>query len=435
MPSYYPRCRVLIRALFETFDGGEGAVVETFDVIPRDVTIERNTAREADTFSLELDYKDFPFDPRAVRSILVAVHMGQREDGDPLKRLGLTRETGSFVGYVDEPRTTLTATGEIVSFSGRDYTGIFLDYTWPDGEPIDITRPLELVLSGILQAVPGAEELAFEFSAGAATGARSILSKVVGRTKWTPRGDKDDAWTVITDLVGSIGLIAVVELDRLIIKAPAEFGDQQPAFVYGRNVERLEFIRKLNEVRTEQIRVTCWDEQAGELREATYPQKAVVVRKRIAPKSGKATPVLAPIRTFSVSGSFGEDDLLKVARRIYEDGAREQFEGTLETKDLLDLEGTYALTRLGNGDQLTVKLGNDSRASIVGLPVSEGARILTEGPDRVDPRVALALARSIKRADQLQSKFYVKTARHTWGREKGYGLVTTFINYVGAGHG
>ena len=81
MGTFYPRCRVIFRVLFETFDGGTGDEVQAYDAIPVRCEVERNTFREADVVTMDLDYKDFPFDPRTVRSILVAVHMGQRLDG------------------------------------------------------------------------------------------------------------------------------------------------------------------------------------------------------------------------------------------------------------------------------------------------------------------------------------------------------------------
>lgn len=437
MGTFYPRCRALLRVLFETFDGGTGDEVFAVDVIPRSAEIERNTFREADTFSMQLDYKDFPFDPRTIRSVLIAIHMGQRLDAEPLKRLGLGRSSRAFIGYVDVPRTTFSDAGEVVAFTGRDYTGIFLDYTWPQKEPINITRPLTLVLGGILQAVPGAEELEFEFSDGAESARFAILSGIVGRTKWTPKGDKDDAWTVISDLLAELGLLPVIELDRLIVKAPGEFSDQHPVFVYGRDIAKLEISRKFNEVRTQQIEVTTWDEQAGETRSAKWPEQQLVIGKKVAPKSGKATPIVAPITTYTVSGSHTQADLLAIAKRVYEDGAREQFEGSLETMEVLgqDASGNVlSITRLGNGDSITVKLGTDAHASITGLTVEEGARVLSDGPDRMDPRVALALARSLRLSDRLQSTFYVKTARHEFGRDTGYKASIDFINFVGVGH-
>lgn len=427
--TYYPRARAVLVVLLEDFDGGEGSSTHKIDTIPRSVSVKNNTALQADTFELELDYKDFPLDPRTVRSVKVAIFMADIQDPTTEGRI-LSRGSRKFIGYVDEPQTRLEEAGEVVRFTGRDYTGIFLDSTWKAGTRIEITRPLGLVLGRVVAEVPGAEGINIEFSEKAAEARFLVLSTLINRTKWSPKGKKDSAWQVIVDLVGLIGLIAVIELDTLKIVAPGEFVDLQPVFLYGQNVTRLTFKRKMNETHTKQIRIVAWDDAANERRETTYPTEPVVLSKKIAP-SGKVTTDTAPVLTFNVSGAYTVQELKSMAARIYDQAAREQIEGELETGEMEDLENSIKLTRLSNGDAITVQLSNQDRSSIAGLSISESVEVLTSGINPLRRSVAEALATSFHRARRLATTFYVKTATHTWSREEGYKLSVVFINFVG----
>ena len=238
MPSrrYHPRCRVVLRVLLEDFAGGQSEDLHTFDVVPRSSDVTRNTHRQADRFALELDYRDFPIDPRTLRSVLVAVYLG--DVGATEYELALQdRSRLAFLGYADEPETTLGGNGETVRLEGRDYTSLFLDHKWTSTS-IDIARGLQQVVEEIAAAVPGAEDMRIVFDPGTAA---TDLSTVLWRTIFAT-SPGDDAWTVLVDLCGRAGLIPVVDLDRLRIVSPGTFGSAEAVFVYGHNVERLTYV-------------------------------------------------------------------------------------------------------------------------------------------------------------------------------------------------
>lgn len=424
MATYFPRARVLLSVLLEELDGGEGEQTHTFEVHPSSVEVVNDHYRSADQVKLEVDYRDFPLDPRSFRSILVTVHMG--DAGGASQQLPLTRDTLRFVGFIDEPETELSADGERVRMDGRDYTALLLDYRWP-GTAIEINRRLDDVVIDLVHAVPGAEGIEIEF-AQSSDGVN--LSELMGRTLYAPH-DGDDAWTVLVDLCGRAGLLPVFRQDVLYIENARQFQARSTRFVYGKNIARLAFRRRFNEVRSSQISIRCWDESAREVREARYPASPVIKRKRISTQ-GKVSVDTEPLATFQVSGAYSQSDLEDIAQSIYEERARDQFQGELETKELVDLDGED-LAALANGDTLSVRLGREDLASISSMSTSEAVTWLSDGPAGMRREVAEALVDSWRRAEAQSSSFYVKRATHHWDREQGYKLSVQFINYVGAG--
>ncbi len=420
---FYPRCRVAIQVLMEDFEGGASSEVLRFEVVPRMVEVVRNDHRTADQVRIELDYRDCPIDPRTVRSMLVGV--GMADTKSPLVDVRLDDpDSLAFVGYIDVPECALTGEGETVKLEGRDYTALFLDYPWRDGA-VDIAQPLERVLAAILAIVPGAADIPVSWLASA----QSLdLSTIVGRTQWTPRAG-DDAWTLLVDLLGVAGLLPTIVRDTLEIRSATDFGARLVSFTYGSNLSRLSFKRNQNEMRTRQVRVTCWNEAQRAASEAIYPSEPVVVRKRLT-ASGQVKTEAAPLITYTVSGAYTQAQLDDVARGIYEEAAREQVEGAMETRDLVDLDGAI-LPILGNGDALHVQLGKTGdQSSIQGMSETEALAFLTSGPRAMQAEVAAVLVASWTRAQSLAATFYLRRVTHRWSRSDGYAMTAEFINYV-----
>lgn len=420
--TYYPRCRVVLELLLEDFADGASSELHHVDLVPRSVLVRRNSHREADTFRVELDYRDFPFDPRALRQVRVAVSLGHVSGPD--SELG--EEDLVCLGLVDEPESQLSEGGERVQLEGRDFTGLLLDHTW-GGAALDVQRPLSAVVDSLLEATPGAAGLLREYTNGADA---LVLADILGRTKWAPASEQDDAWTVLADLVAVAGLYPVVELDTLHIRKAGQYQRRSVSMRYGANLSRLTFRRRFNGHQTRQVRVVSWDEVAGESRAATWPREPVVLRQKIG-ADGRVSTDKAPVIDYFVTGSYGTDELELVAESIYEEAARQQVQGSLETHDLTDLEGAEDLSKVANGDQVVVRLGKAFTSSVEHLRHHEAVDALTRGSDAMIPSVAEALVTAMELAESEAVAFYIERATHRWSREDGYSLEATFINFVG----
>lgn len=423
MRAYYPRCKAVLTILLY---GQDDLVV--IEAVPRSAEWTCNTMREADTARIEFDYKDLPVDPRAVRSILVLLFCG--DVGDPNGELSTnSREDAVFIGYADEPETSLEESGERVSLSCRDYTSLFLDFKW-GAAAVDIAQPLEWVVEDFLKVVPGVQDLTVFFDGGSDT---VRLDTLTGKKIFTPQDD-DDAWTVLVGVCQLAGLIPTFRKDALWILAPGDVKVSNAGFLYGENLSRLTFKRKFNEGRTGQVRLVCWDETAREHREATYPTSPIIVSKKVS-TSGKVRETAAPITVYNVSGAYSTDELLVRAERLYTESAREEVEGELETHELVDLSGEANLAKLSNGDSIEVVLGTSILADIANLSEPQAVELLVNGPARLSERAAYALVSSWRQSQNYAARFYVKTATHSWSREEGYRLTVGFINYITGGVG
>lgn len=426
--TYYPRAAVTLTVILE----GE-TTVRSYAVIPRSVEVERNDHRHADTATIEIDFINFPLDPRAVRSILVEVFFGDIKD-PALTAVPTSLSWRRFIGYVDEPETTLEDAADIVRMKCRDYTSLFLDARW-SGKAIDISGPLVDVLETFLLATPGASTLPVVFDA--AGSADLVLATMIGRTKFAAQA-KDDTWTVLVDLLGKAGLIPVVVLDELRIKSATDITMGSARFSYGKNVSRVVRLRKFNETATQQIQVVSWDAAARAARVGTYPLAAITTRRKVS-TSGKVSTETAPILAFYVAGSYSEAELGTIAQAIYNEVGREQFEGTMETAEMVDSDGE-AVLGLSNGDQIIVTLGDRADPSFYRMSDGEAVAFLSGSSDGavgpaepMDVTVAEALIAVNRRIDDTaRGSYYVKSARHRWDHEQGYTLEVKFINFVGA---
>jgi len=428
-PTYsYPRCKVALTVLDEDWDAGT-AVTHTIMVTPREVEWERNDARTADTARIVLDYKDFPMDPRIVRSCQVRILCGNAPTWDG----ALTEADAVWFGFLDAPESARDETGATVTLECRDNTALFIDHIWQDGL-IDISKGLGDVIAGIVALVPSADGLTVGYSVGVNA---AVLATKAGKTKFAPQKN-DNAWTVITELCDIVGLVPVVQMDMLLILNSDDFGvdratflasdvltPQTAAFVYGENLSRLVLRRSFKQARQRQIEVRCWDPAKGVATIARYPVAAIVTSKKVS-AAGKVTTEQAPILPYFVTGSHTPSDLAALAENIWKQAAREEIEVTATTKEMNP--------QLGNGARVTVTVSPSLVTDVAGLSPGEALAKLTTGPRALAPDVAQAFVSGAQTAGNLAVDFYARNIKHKWSREQGYSCEMTLINYLGGTH-
>ena len=333
--TYRPRCMVTLDVLLQ--DVG----VASYKVIPRSASVVRNGLRVADTVSVELDYLDLSFDPRAIRDCKIDVFMGDvANPAEPA--LPQSDAYRIFTGYLDQPEASLSAAGELVRLKGRDFTSLLLDKEWTDGS-IRIDRPLPMIVDEIVSGTPAAE-VSVEWDS---SNVDVVISKLVGRTRFSPK-QNDDRWTVLSEICGLVGLAPTFDLDVLKIVSPdlvaaSSTSGTTAAFLYGGNVSELTYTRKLNSTAQHQVQVICWNETTRSTRTSVFPKTPIVLRQRRPTKGGKTVTDDAPIKTFHVRGSYTQADLDSRTERLFKESALSELEGRLETRDLADLHDVVDL--------------------------------------------------------------------------------------------
>lgn len=165
-----------------TFGGDKLTVC--IDRIPKRGSFVLPHPRQAGTFSMVLDYRDLPIDPRLVRALGVEIHLGVTSARDYAADMGgakdpsgrarsllrtrsglLDPRTGNpaprsqtllFYGSADSWVVDHDDTGSWVTIEGRDLRGIFLDGKPPINvlDKIDLTRPIHRVIADLIATIP-----------------------------------------------------------------------------------------------------------------------------------------------------------------------------------------------------------------------------------------------------------------------------------------
>lgn len=443
---YRPRCLVAISCLFDDQVPASPGQFATFTAIPRSCDVRRNSARQADECTVELDYRDFPLDPRLIKDMLISVHIDDvLNDNVPLVPSRLTLR---FVGRVDEPSVDLGPSMQTVKLTARDFTGIWLNSKWPlaarppgappntDAKPtletppgmtlgalVDVMARIGVPALGIppitpLVPVVFTDPLAAALDVHARTGKLSFVTE-----------DDDSAWDVLSALCERFGLVPVFELDILTIRTATFASARSALLIYGQNVESLKFSRNLRLKKQKQVKIVAWNPILGIELDAAYPP----IEQLTTQLSEKGTPTTKVEQViYHVEGPYIGPELGLLAQQVWTETVQSEVVGELETKEMADLLLGDSLLSLANGDILICKLGTEDLASIASMSTSQALAFLIDPtkPGAVDPATALALVKAWQAAQQLSITFYITETAHKWDRTTGYQLTVRFRDFV-----
>ena len=286
MSVYYPQTAVRLLVVWETYDITQVTTraererldeqsirnPATIDIIAKSVNVDINDYTQADTFSLIIDYDQFPFDPRAMRSVQVTIAMENIPSGERIqlrKYNPRTEVDGNlvFIGFADIQEIAFDDASREVFLEGRDYMGLLLDTS---RVLIDKKNAAGLVVGSKIAQKP-------KFTGKLITTAFTSLLReqrafnglnVEARLGSDPipkiNGDANNVagtsyWHIIEKYVAREGLIAYMDLDKLVITNPRNLfaGSEQRLvqMVYGINLSRLSFNRYIGRQKTFNIRV------------------------------------------------------------------------------------------------------------------------------------------------------------------------------------
>jgi len=449
---FYPRHVLRIAAVLETFDGSPTTLDRAVEwqVIPRSAKLERNDVHTADRLTVVVDFREFPFDPRLVRAASVTYYAGNTRGGD----LALDATTMRFLGVVDTPETYLSEDSSTVTFDCRDYTAILLGQRATPAMAVRLDRSLREVLVELLATLPGEmgalltpviqgpDGAAIEWPniLGGRTGARLVVEP------------KDTLWSIIRRIVEGAGLIAYVELDRLVVSTSRTLGTDGQLrdaprlhVVFGENLSDLRMKRTLqNSVRP--VVLAQYDPRTSEVTRTTWPPSALAPR----PSRGRRGRVdVATRRTggatvshdetdqgeeFPVTGHRSQEDLTRLAESIYRQRALYDLDGSFTTHDPVlpqirdggeqapdfDVWGIHTATTLYADLAEHAGLAFDTLR-----PRAERERYLTARG--YDPVVASALVASWNELARLSLPFVVRKATLGLDGESGFRAEVEFM--------
>lgn len=452
---FYPQGALTLRVLWEDFGKTTNAKLQevyTLSVLARRLTVNINDYTQADTFSAEIDYKQFPFDPRAIRACGVTVSMQDMKKlflgGRELAEIEPSSSNTIFSGFADQESISFDDNSRIVKLEGRDFTGLLIDRPWLESPP-DLSRPLDVILTQILSGLKETEKLTLKNLVQEELPTLGKYANSFSEQSTTKSTKKNESyWDVIQDLVSRAGLIAYIEIDKLVISKPRVlYNDKKSlAFIYGKNLKSLEYKRKLGrrknfnihvlslnpESKTEPI-VNAYipkDATAEWAKEMNIKQEEVKL-PTLDTQGNKGEDKVAPYITFRIPNVVSKDHLVTVGQELYEELSRQEIEGSFTTRDMETYDGSetcFNLLKMRNGTPLQITI---DQGDMQGLSDAKGIEAKTKFlVDRCYPRkVAAALAETLTNS-RLTGPFYTKSVEFTLDAENGFDVKVDFVNFI-----
>ena len=388
MAVYYPQCYVKFQITWETFDrtfasynnflGPDG---KSFIVTPMSVSIDYNDYSAADTFSIVVDYKQLPFDPRVFRALAVRIYAADKKQVIKDGRINEIAVGGPnvhvFEGYVDTVKLSHRGMERSVMLEGRDLTSLLIDRprvsTGNNAAPPEIKKniPVDQLINSLLREqrsfnnfrtfVPPEVRKSFG-------GTLPQLSQVESKNVLELVANNNQEatyWSIIRAIADAAGLICYVqsksffegddEFKRIVLTQPRNLYDTRKyvQMIYGRNLKSLDFERTTGRQNKFNIQVFVTNPDTKKRLVANLPEDAkdaefiaTFGKKRI------KVPVLdtdgnviepqgendgdAPFYRFPVApGSANTtEDLIRVGEYMYAELSRQEIRGSLETAEM-----------------------------------------------------------------------------------------------------
>lgn len=457
MSLYYPQAGIKLRVSWEDFGNPNDPLlskVSTIECRPKEVSVTINDYTEADKFTATLDYRDFPFDPRSIRAMGVTIFIQDMkalyENNQKINITGVSNQAESniiFLGFADEESIQLNDRNRTVQFSGRDFTSLLLDQPYFE-TPILMTEPLDVLIQGLLNKLPATAKIKVENRTGEKLPTLAQFAPSFSDTSGVRNTRKDENyWDVIQDLASKAGLIAYIELDKLIITKPRALYsvEQAKQFIYGKNLSSLNFNRKLGRQKGFNVAVRSLNLKTKDVLEVKIPEEASsewassigIPIKRIQNVKigvdGNKAEEDAPFISFLVPDIINRPQLIKIGENVFEELSRQQIEGSLETKEMVVTYGTasnpleFDITKLRNGTPLLIEIADERQLANLRREksVSQRAKALIDlGYDRQLAQVmAIALGK-------FNPVFYTKAAEFRLSQNDGFSCSIEFVNFI-----
>lgn len=264
-------------------------------------------------------------------------------------------------------------------------------------------------------------------------------------------------WDHITDVCNQIGVVPLVEDDVLRIVRPRTFyaaSETPRRMVYGRNLEKLSFGRKLGGTKVPTVEVRSYDPRLGRTRWARFPVPPGSVASGIfgitaPPRPARANEVPPSgsvpddkIQTFTLEGIVDPTTLAEAAQSIWEQIGRQELEGAFATHDAWSWD-----TPVAAADLLTARSGD----AIELLVASSDPQNLPPGASVTDAQEIAAMTEArrarylesigwssevaerfaaLQSATSFQTIFRVQNVQLGWDRDEGLQVSVDFINFL-----
>lgn len=378
--------------------------VDCLGVIPLTAQLGRNGIRTSDSLSFELNYLDFPVDPRTIRSCGVSFYLGCINSEDYAAGLaGATRSvpnsngtTGleplhivpdSFVddggnrrsnlrfqGFADKIDLEMSDKLAVVKFTCTDNTRLLISQECPPALSIAVSKPIDQAIAEYLAHFPQMAGMTVEIRPQG--NPVPVLNKILAKTAFRPSlsippakngaaATKANTWDYVTQACTACGYTVRIQGTAIIIQQARTlysqaFSNSRPddpwigrsvngvampyrLFVYGRNVSSLGMTRNYGKKEPENVEIVAYSGKLKTTLTARFPEKTN-------PKTGGNSRQQSLLpggksaeQKFKTQVMYGIEDLAtlkKIAQQVYEEQGRHNIEVKLKTRDLGSFGGS-----------------------------------------------------------------------------------------------
>jgi hypothetical protein len=468
---------------------GDGRTFVIEGVVPVSATLCVNGVRQADTLTATLRYADFPFDPRAIRSVAVKYFLGciSADDAEraaqgqlrPADSRGVALPFGTvpdeyvdpqgrrrtnlrFEGWVDLDRVNLSETEASVSIECTDNTRLFIDQLAPPRLTVSPTAPIDRAIANYLAAFPQFRGMTVEYRPRTDDGNKPVLGKVMMATAHprknagpTPNGaaEKLSVWDYLTDVCGMVGHLVRVEGTTVVVQRARTLyqgsylrpddpftgrtisGQGEPAleitqrmYAYGVNVRELEINRGFGKRQVSNVEVRSYSTRRKKTIVVRFPEKGQRV-KNLRPGDGAELK----FEVVRVAGIEDPKTMMVIAQNYYEAKNRNEVGVKVDTKHLASFGGDNLdpdALDLREGDAIRIEIArraSDTEANtIMDIARLPAEDLLALG---FDPDLCAAYDAALTRL-ALPTTFRLRQATFDWDETKGVALAFECINYV-----
>ena len=411
---------------------------------------------------------------------------------------GMARDL-ALVGVADEIDVDMSSGGYIINIEGRDLRGLLLDAKVRPGQlaALNLGNSIVQVVIDILKQHPLMGDITVIGLASdwpneqiPSPGVVGDLTRVnvddyaVGSTKGSgqkkpanrPTGSSGEIslWDIITRYCFLVGAIPYFQGEELWIRPalsiydytdnpnhfpnipipfelglPRSVGPGQPLLnwrrmVFGRDIEKLGFKRKLGGTKTPAVEIVCSDtgssqRGAARLLVGRYPEEDTIPTS-VSPSGSDGH---ADVLRIPVHGISSQAQLAQIAQATWEEISRGEITGSVATKDLCSFGGDNDdadLLRLRPGDPIDI-VTDSSSGSVASIIASEPNFQAQMTPEQQvqrltdvlgDARLAQVLVNTANGNAKLPYTFRTNTVKYTWEAGKGIAVDFDFHNYVEA---
>jgi len=466
---YHPQAVASLRILLEDNGASDPTLKQEYNlnITPKSLRVTINDYTKADTFSMELDYKNFPFDPRTIRAVGVSIFIEDQKTLwdtnrqefkiiEPKSDTPTEASNAIFLGFADDDSIRFDEDDRTVTLEGRDFTALLIDEPYDDRGPISLTTNLENVIAGLLTRLPSTREIKvivdpkiddlptlaqFYPDFNPLAGTRS-------------KRKNETYWDIIQDLARRAGLIIYMELDKLKITKPNALydPDELKQFVWGKNLRTLSFKRKLGRMKNFNVGVRSLNIEKKEVLEAIIPadaslswsltngvpRKTVTITKLL--PNGDKEEKNAPVIMFRIPDIANKEALVAIGESLFEELGRQQIEGTLETNDMCTIEGDvggsalipnkrgveFDITKIRNATPIEISIDQDDISAISKLK-SQAERRKYLLARCYEPLTAEVFSKTM---GKFGTKFYTRAVDFKFDGTNGFSMSLDFINFI-----